>query len=104
MVRGNGPNVDQPVNGDQRGRGEQVAQMRLVPENGGIFAKLFAKGHNDQKQRNGPQDALRNDRDRRDMAQQLEINRDEAPDEICRHGIRQATWLRGFRFVGHMLC
>jgi hypothetical protein len=77
--------------------------MRLIAENGDILVHLAAERHDDEQQGDRPQYPLCDDFGGRDMVEQLEVNGDEPPNEVCRDRKWQATWLRAVGTFSHQL-
>src|SRR3546814_1073361 len=82
MVRHDCIDIDEPVERDQQRAGEQDAERSRVAQSHQIVADLAAEDHDDEAERQRPEDALRQHLDRRHAIEQLEEERDETPDHI----------------------
>jgi hypothetical protein len=77
-----GPDVDQPVQRNQHGRKREQAERAGRPERSHDFRPLTPHHYDRQSERHGPQHAMREHLGCRDRFDDLEIDRQKAPQRI----------------------
>jgi len=81
MVFVHRPDVDQPVGRDQAGTGQHRPAQFPIHHGRTEAGEIFPEIEDDQQQRHRPDDAMRDDLERGNLLQQLEIDRHQPPGD-----------------------
>jgi hypothetical protein len=90
VPRGDRPDEEEPVRGDERCRDQEGEEGAVVPERGADLSEAPAPGEPGQEERHGPDDPVGEDLFRRHPGDRLEVEDREAPGEIGGHSVGQA--------------
>ena len=77
---GHAPHVHQPVAADEQRAQHQPRQQRGAREDAGEAAELAAQQHPREDEQARPGDAVRDDLQRRHLAQRMQVDREHSPD------------------------